>query len=955
MMLISDAEVNDGAASLAVGVGSLSDPPERQGMAHFLEHMLFLGTEKYPEPDSEKKFLASHGGHSNAFTAEEMTNYYFQVSSDHLEEGLDRFAQFFTAPLFNPEYVAREMNAVHSEYSKNLANDFWRIREVEESLYEAGHPVKKLSIGTLETLKGTTREELLQFHKKYYSANLMTLAVLGKQDLDTLQKWVEDYFSAIPNHNVPPITFPATYLKKKNLLRVARIEPNKDRRTLKLSFALPSMRHLYESKPSSVLGHLIGHEGQGSLLSLLKNENLATGLSAGGSSDSSYGSFEITIQLTPRGLDRYKTVIIRVFQFLRLLRYSGYQEETFSEIQRMADINYRFQEKSQGSNLVTGFSSLLRYMPMPLVESAPYLYTKYDPHHFDSVLYRLTPDNMFVTLVAKGLKTDKVEPFFGAKYSYMEEDQAFIRKLKQVELHPELKLPVKNIFIPDRLSLLPVSTPFALTYQSILGLKQESIPEELLEVMRMHQGEYWNSWDQLLQKAFPTSFQKIEPFRNVVFKHAIALPEKILDDQRGEVWFRQDLRFGLPKAEINLLIHTPEVYQSARSSVLAQLYSSAVNEGLNEFGYSVHIAGLGFGISNSKKGISLSVSGYSDRILELTKILSSKLRKITIDDATFASLKEQRLRRYQNFQFNQPYHQALYIRSLLMEEKKFSIDQYQKEIKTVTLDELRSFAKTLYQRIYVQGVVHGNLEKDEAQQTIQTVLENLSGQVLAQSELFEEKIVQIKNNGSYIYRKKGSVNNSATVVGIQVGKSDPKLRGAMLIIANALRSQAYSELRTQQQLGYTVFADFSQMEETLGWMVLVQSGEYPAGVLQERIEAFLPKFIESFKNTSKSEFENYKQSVINAKLEKASSISGEADELFYSAFKKDADFDFVSNDIKAVESLTQNDVIEILEATLSPDRKPKLVIQVLGNSHQETPITGNIIENIPRFKDQQKQ
>ena len=955
VMLVSDPTVNEGAAALMVAVGSLSDPPQRPGLAHFLEHMLFLGTKKYPNPDDEKNFLSKHGGFSNAFTLGEMTGYYFHVNSDHLAEGLDRFAQFFVAPLFTPEYVKREMEAVHSEYSKNLPSDHWRIQQIEKSFYEPNHPAGKFSIGTLDSLQGTTREELLQFYNQYYSANLMTLAVLGKQDLDTLEKWVLQYFTEIRNFNAPALTFPQTYLKKKSLLRVARIEPLKDSRTLKLSFPLPSMRHLYESKPSSILGHLIGHEGPGSLLSLLKKEDLATGLSAGGGSGSSYGSFGITIQLTAKGLKNYKTVITRVFQYIRLLRKTGFQKELYQEIKRMAEIDYRFQEKENGTDLVIGYASLLRYIPMPLVETAPFLYQRYDPHHFDSVLFRLTADNMFVTLIGQGVKTDKTEPYFGANYSYQEGEAAFIRRLQRVQPHPELKLPEKNIFIPDTLELLSPTTPFSLTYQSLLGVKQGQIPPHLFNILEKHQGESWNSWAEFHQKNFPGQPERIEPFRKLILKHATAQPEKILDNEQGEVWFQQDIVFGTPKAQITLQIHTPQVYQSPRSAVLAQLYTSAINEGLNEFGYAVHLAGLDFGISNGKKGVTLSVNGYSDRILELAKRLSSKLKEITIDEPTFASLKERRLRRYQNFQFNQPYQQAFYIRSLLMEEKKHSIDQYQQEIQTITLHELKKYTETLYQRIYVQGVVYGNLEKQAAQQTLQAILHNISGQPLPQSELFEEKIVQMKNPADYVFAKKATVDNSATLFNIQVGKTNPKLRGAMLIIANALRSWAYTELRTQQQLGYTVFADFSQMEKTLGWIMMVQSGRYSAGVLQERMEAYLPQFIEEFKKVPEAEFESFRQAVINAKLEKPATIAEEADLLYYIAFEKDADFDYKSQDIKAVETLTREEVMAVLETTLAPRQKPQLVIRMVGQSHQDTAIDGTVIRSYDQFKAEQKE
>ena len=98
----------------------MSDPRDVPGLAHFLEHMLFLGTEKYPDENEYDKFLSQHGGACNAYTDNEHTNFYFDVTPQHLEGALDRFAQFFLAPLFTETATDREMKAVDSENSKNL-------------------------------------------------------------------------------------------------------------------------------------------------------------------------------------------------------------------------------------------------------------------------------------------------------------------------------------------------------------------------------------------------------------------------------------------------------------------------------------------------------------------------------------------------------------------------------------------------------------------------------------------------------------------------------------------------------------------------------------------------------------------------------------------------------------------------------------------------------------------
>ena len=115
VILCSDPASNTAAAAMNVHVGASSDPEFVPGLAHFNEHMLFLGTEKYPEEDSFESFLSANGGSSNAFTDSEDTCYYFDMTADNnkrLEDGLDRFSSFFTSPLFTEAATGRELNAI---------------------------------------------------------------------------------------------------------------------------------------------------------------------------------------------------------------------------------------------------------------------------------------------------------------------------------------------------------------------------------------------------------------------------------------------------------------------------------------------------------------------------------------------------------------------------------------------------------------------------------------------------------------------------------------------------------------------------------------------------------------------------------------------------------------------------------------------------------------------------
>lgn len=270
VLLVSDPRFNKSATAVYVGVGTLSNPKQRMGLAHFLEHMLFMGTGKYPGVDEYLQYINENGGSRNAYTTEDHTAYYFEINHQAFEGALDRLSQFFIDPLFSAEYTERELQAVHSEHQKNLENDSRRRWQVQRTFYREDHPAHTFGTGSLETLQDTRREELLDFYRDQYSADRMTLALLGKTSLDSLEQWARHYFGPVVDRGLPAVTFDPVYLPEKTTFRLISLEPIKELRSLELEFPLPvSLRAHYRSKPATLLGSLIGHEGKGSLLALL--------------------------------------------------------------------------------------------------------------------------------------------------------------------------------------------------------------------------------------------------------------------------------------------------------------------------------------------------------------------------------------------------------------------------------------------------------------------------------------------------------------------------------------------------------------------------------------------------------------------------------------------------------------------------------------------------------------
>lgn len=188
VILVSDQEAEKSSACIFVGSGSLNDPldPKRpgeriNGMAHFCEHMLFLGTKKYPEENHYQKFIEANGGDSNAATGEEYTYFYFDVNTGKFEEALDIFSQFFKEPMFTESATEREINAIENEYKMNISEEAIATDQLEKSHIAApGSIVNRFLIGNLETLKVEgLHDQLKLYYDSNYSSNRMSLVLVG--------------------------------------------------------------------------------------------------------------------------------------------------------------------------------------------------------------------------------------------------------------------------------------------------------------------------------------------------------------------------------------------------------------------------------------------------------------------------------------------------------------------------------------------------------------------------------------------------------------------------------------------------------------------------------------------------------------------------------------------------------------------------------------------------------
>jgi insulysin len=251
--LISDKTLTRSSCALAVDVGASDDPVEYPGLAHFTEHMLFLGTEKYPRENYYKQFLNTHGGSSNASTSMEATVYRFDVNSTHFPEALDIFSQFFKNPLFSSDSTSREIKAVDAEDSKNRQLDGRRTLQILKCLVNPSHPYRKYSTGNILTLaRGDPdrngqliREKMKAFYQKYYLSRKMGVSLAGPQSIRELEALAQLYFSDVLHNPSASEGSSVSESSCEGLLEVGQtvfINPVKELNELNIFWVLPSLR-----------------------------------------------------------------------------------------------------------------------------------------------------------------------------------------------------------------------------------------------------------------------------------------------------------------------------------------------------------------------------------------------------------------------------------------------------------------------------------------------------------------------------------------------------------------------------------------------------------------------------------------------------------------------------------------------------------------------------------------
>lgn len=900
-LLIQDPETDKAAAALDVNVGAFEDPENLPGLAHFCEHLLFMGSAKFPNENEYSSYLSKHGGHSNAYTGSQNTNYFFQVNYENLHGALDRFSGFFTCPLFNQNSTDKEINAVDSENKKNLQNDLWRLYQLDKSLTNPEHPYHKFSTGNLKTLGEIPksqnldiREELLNYYNNSYSANLMKLCVLGREDLDTLSEWVYDLFKDVKNHgDRPPPSYKSVMLTPDYLMKIIRAKPVKDLKKVEVTFAVPDMDLNWESKPDHYISHLIGHEGSGSLLSYLKSLGWANELSAGAHSVSTDNAcFSVDIELTDKGLEHYEDVVLSIFQYLQMLRNDLPQEWIYNELKDISEANFKFKQKENPASTVSSLAKALEkeYIPVDNILGTSLL-RKFEPSLITDYLQHLRPENSRITLISQNVKTDLKEKWYGTEYSVCDYPTELLKRIKSPGLNAHLHLPRPNEFI---------STNFSV--------------EKL---------------------------DNIQPLDE---------PLLLKNDSQSKLWYKKDDRFWVPRGHIYVSLKLPHTFASSVNSVLTTLYVELVNDHLKDLEYDAQVASLHVSFRKTNQGIDISLSGYNEKLTILLTRFLEGICNFSPSEERFKVFQRRVIQKLNNRMYDVPYSQISDVFNSLVNERSWTILEKLEVVEQLSFEHLKSFIPTIYEQFYYESLVHGNFSYDVAMEIDNLVRMLIPNQIM-HSQVRNSRLRSYVIPQGKTYRYEQSLADTKNVNSCiqhitQFGVYSEELSAKATLFAQLIDEPAFNTLRTKEQLGYVVFSSALNTHGTVNLRLLIQS-ERDSAYLEHRIDNFLVNYGKALEEMSDTEFERHKTALCKTLLQKFKNIREENSRFTTAIFL--GDYNYLNKERKAsiVEKLTKKDMIEFHKKFVTSEDAPKLVVHLKSQVSDPAKSVNDLVANYP--------
>lgn len=862
VLLIEQADAEKSAAAMSVNVGHFDDPVDREGLAHFLEHLVFLGSEKFPEAGEYAQFISSHGGSHNAWTGTEHSCFYFDIEDSAFAEGLERFADMLGAPLFADAAVQKERQAIEAEFSMKLKDDGRRIYQAHKETINPEHPFAKFSVGNLQTLddrpEQSAQQAVRQFYQSQYSASRMCLVLVSALPLTAQEQLVTQYFSNMPAH-LPAKTALTTPLYQHEHLGIQlNIQPHKPTQRLVLSFALPDIQPWYPYKVVSFLAHLIGDEGPGSLLSGLKQQGLVNALSAGGGIDgSNYKDFTLAFELTHAGMEQRDHILHTCFAFIALLRQQPFPLELFQERQRLIQWSFTYQEPRASLQLASDLAVNLQHYPQH-----DYIFGDYRMETPPESLYRqllsfFRADNLRIMLIAPEVQVSQHARWYHTPYSVEPLGADLLASLARQTPLAGYQIPALNPYLVGQLKLIPLSA---------------------------HQAQ----------------------------------PQQLVNTEHLSLWYKADTDFQSPKGHIFVQLTLPNTVQNLTQLALTKLWLELFLDRINERFYPATTAGLSYNIYVQQHGLTLHSSGLSANQIALLQDLLIELRNPQFAEARFEELQFQLVRHWRGQISGKPISQLFSQLSSLLQPLNPETQQLAQLLEQVSFAQFAGFCQNLLQQVHIESLMLGNWLKSDAS-LLEKMLRQWQQAIDSPGGRLPRQSFSVQGSGPVWLQQQLQHDDQALVIYLPAKDRSPAAMAKFMLANHLISPEYFHALRTEQQLGYLVGTGYVPMNLKPGMAFYVQSPKTAAADLYYATVIFYRKFLEELPEIPVHDFSQIKASLIAQIRERDTSLASRAKRIWLAIGQGDFQCSLSQRIQDELEALTLSDFCDFCYALLAPE------------------------------------
>lgn len=873
VLLVSDPQAVKSLSALVVPVGSLQDPDTHPGLAHYLEHMSLMGSKKYPQPDALSEYLKMHGGSHNASTAPYRTAYYLEVENDALEGAVDRLADAIAEPLLAKKYAQRERNAVNAELTLARSRDGMRMAQVSAETLNPAHPGARFSGGNLETLSdkpgSPVHDALLAFHEKYYSANIMKAVIYSNKSLEEQAKIAAASWGRIPNKSIerPEITVPVVTDKQKGL--ILHYVPAQPRKVVRVEFRIPNNSDRFRSKTDELIGYLIGNRTPGTLSDWLQSQGLAEGIRA--DSDpvvtGNSGVFAISVALTDKGLAQRDEVVAAIFSYLNLLREKGIDKRYFDELAHVLDLDFRYPSITRDMSYVEWLADTMIRVPVEHTLDVVNIADRYAPEAINARLNMMTPENARIWYISPNEPHNKMAYFVEAPYQVEKIPTATLRDWQKKAADITLALPTLNPYIPDDFSL-------------IKPVKKPSQPELLVD----------------------------EPGLRVIY--------------RPSHYFASE-----PRADVSVVLRNPTAMNSARRQVLFALNDYLAGLALDELSNQAAVGGISFS-TNANNGLMVNANGYTQRLPQLYQALLKGYFSYHATDEQLAQAKSWYTQMMDSAEKGKAYDQAIMPVQMLSQVPYYQRDERRAQLPSITLKEVMEYREMLKTNTRPEFMVVGNMTPEQAITLARDVKSTLGSQG---NEWCRNDDVVVDNARQVLFNKLGSTTDSAlAAVFVPTGYSEARSAAYSAMLGQIVQPWFYTQLRTEEQLGYAVFAFPMSVGRQWGMGFLLQSSDKQPAFLWQRYQAFFPDVEKRLRNLDEPTFNQIKQGVINEMLQAPQTLGEEASQLSKDFDRGNMRFDSRDNVVAEIKTLTPQKLADFFHQAVVAPQGMAILSQISG-------------------------